>query len=56
MNTTETENAKAKPVCNIALCGKEAEWEVELFGKVEHYCQRHRPAVPEKFFTKLNHA
>ena len=56
MTTTEPEKAPAGPLCGISLCGREAEWEVELFGKVEHYCERHRPAVPEKFLTKLSHA
>jgi len=43
-----------KPVCNLPLCGRPAEWRMEMFGKVEYYCSRHRPAVPEKFMAKVN--
>jgi hypothetical protein len=47
------QNSEAKPVCNIPLCGKEGEWRVEMFGRVEYYCERHRPGVPEKFMEKI---
>ncbi len=53
MTTTEGQNSNSKPICNIPLCGKEADWEVELFGKAEYYCMKHRPGVPEKFMVKL---
>jgi hypothetical protein len=27
-----------------------------MFGKVEYFCERHRPGVPEKFMAKVkNH-
>jgi hypothetical protein len=54
MQAAAQENSDPKPVCNLPLCGKPADWEVEVFGKVEYYCERHRPAIPEKFMTKLN--
>jgi len=47
------QNTEVKPVCNIPLCGRDAEWEVDMFGKVEYYCERHRPGVPEKFMVKV---
>jgi hypothetical protein len=48
-----SQNSDSKPVCNIPLCGRDADWEVELFGKVEYYCMRHKPGVPEQFMTKV---
>ena len=48
------QNSEAKPVCNIPLCGREGEWRVDMFGRVEYYCERHRPGVPEKFMEKMN--
>lgn len=24
-----------------------------MFGRVEYYCERHRPGVPEKFMEKI---
>lgn len=53
MQNAEHENDETRPVCNLPLCGRPAEWEVEMFGKVEYYCERHRPGVPEKFMSKL---
>jgi hypothetical protein len=55
MQATIQENSEAEPVCNVPLCGRLADWEVDMFGKVEYYCERHRPGVPEKFMTKLDH-
>jgi len=52
MGTSEAKDA-GTPTCNIALCGKEAEWRVEMFERVEYYCERHRPGVPEKFLTAV---
>jgi len=49
-------NSETKPICNISLCSREADWEVELFGKPEYYCERHRPSVPETLMTKLKHS
>jgi hypothetical protein len=46
-------NSETKPVCSISLCSREADWKVELFGKPEYYCERHRPGVPETLMTKL---
>jgi len=40
-------------ICNVSLCGHNAEWRVELFDKVEYYCNRHKPSVPETLMTKL---
>jgi len=40
-------------ICNVSLCGRLAEWRVELFDKVEYYCNRHKPSVPETLMTKL---
>jgi len=53
MDTSSTKNSNQPPVCNISLCGKDAEWRVDLFDKVEYYCNRHRPGVPETLMTKL---
>ena len=54
MQVTTPQNPEAKPVCNLPLCGRPADWEVDMFGKVEYFCERHRPGIPEKFMTKLN--
>ena len=48
------QDSDTKPVCSLPLCGRPAEWEMEMFGKVEFYCSRHRPIVPEKFMSKVN--
>jgi len=48
------QNSDSKPVCNLPLCGKPADWQVEMFGKVDYYCERHRPSIPEKFMVKVN--
>ncbi|HUK26927.1 MAG TPA: hypothetical protein VLV31_00770 [Candidatus Acidoferrales bacterium] len=53
MATNAPQNSDSKPVCNIPLCGKEADWEVEMFGKVEYYCMRHRPRVPDQFMARV---
>jgi hypothetical protein len=53
MSTTAAQAPETKPVCNIPLCGREAEWGVDMFGKPEYYCERHRPAVPEKFMNRV---
>jgi hypothetical protein len=45
---------ESKHTCQISLCGKAADWEVDLFDKIEYYCQRHKPAVPERFMRRLN--
>jgi hypothetical protein len=52
--TATSAETEAEPVCNIPLCGRPADWEVEMFGKVEYYCERHRPGIPERFMTKVN--
>ena len=54
--TVQEEESDAKPVCSLPLCGREAEWEVDMFGKVEYFCERHRPGVPEKFMLRVNTA
>jgi hypothetical protein len=54
MASSKQENSDSKPICNIPLCGKDADWEVELFGKVEYYCMRHKPGVPEQFMARLS--
>ena len=41
-------------ICNVSLCGRQAEWRVDLFDKVEYYCNRHKPRVPDTFMTKIN--
>jgi hypothetical protein len=48
------QNSEAKPLCDLPLCGSPADWEVDMFGKVEYFCERHRPGVPEKFMAKLS--
>ncbi|MGA2790007.1 MAG: hypothetical protein ABSF00_04470 [Candidatus Bathyarchaeia archaeon] len=53
MSTAAAQDSETKPLCNIPLCGREADWQVEMFGKVEYYCERHRPGVPEKFMNRL---
>jgi hypothetical protein len=53
MASSESENSESKPVCNVPLCGRDADWEVELFGKVEYYCMRHKPGVPEQFMARV---
>ena len=53
MQATTEQASETKPVCNVPLCGRMADWEVDMFGKVEYYCERHRPGVPEKFMTRL---
>jgi YHS domain-containing protein len=53
MSHNQAPESDSKPVCGLPLCGKEAYWEVELFGKVEYFCERHRPHVPEKFMVKV---
>ena len=50
MSTGEVQSPTT-PTCDIPLCGRDAEWRVEMFEKVEYYCERHRPGVPEKFMT-----
>ena len=55
MQATVREDHESKPMCDLPLCGRPAVWEVDLFGKVEHYCERHRPGIPEKFMTIVNH-
>lgn len=47
--------SEVKPVCSIPLCGREGVWKVDMFGRVEYYCERHRPGVPEKFMEKMNY-
>lgn len=47
------QNSETKPVCNIPLCGNDGEWRVEMFGRADYYCERHRPGVPEKFMEKI---
>jgi len=54
MEVTLEQNSDARPVCNIPLCGRPADWEIDMFGKPEYYCERHRPGVPERFMTKLD--
>jgi len=54
MQSTGQQNSDSKPVCNLPLCGRPAYWEVDMFGKSEYYCERHRPGIPEKFMTKIN--
>jgi hypothetical protein len=56
LNNDAESNSEAKPLCNVSLCGREADWEVELFGKPEYYCERHRPSVPEALMTKIRHS
>lgn len=56
MNGNAAQDSEARPICSISLCGRDAEWEVELFGKTEYYCQRHRPTVPETLMMKLVHS
>ena len=53
MEAMPPQNSEAKPVCNIPLCGRDAEWQVDMFGKLEYYCERHRPGVPEQFMEKV---
>ena len=53
MASAASQNSDSKPVCNIPLCGRDADWEVELFGKVEYYCMRHKPSVPEQFMARV---
>ena len=53
MSTFAAQISEPKPACNIPLCGREAVWEVGMFGKLEYYCERHRPAVPEKFMDRV---
>ena len=53
MASSTSQNSETKPVCNIPLCGRDADLEVELFGKVEYYCMRHKPGVPEQFMVKV---
>lgn len=53
MSATVEQNPQTKAECNLPLCGREADWEVEMFGKVEYYCERHRPGVPEKFMKRV---
>ncbi len=55
MQATIEQSSESKPVCNVPLCGRLADWEVDMFGKVEYYCERHRPGVPEKFMAKVTH-
>ena len=40
-------------LCDISLCGRNAVWKVELFDKIEYYCQRHKPGVPDTLMTRL---
>jgi len=47
------ENEGVIPLCSISLCGREAVWKVELFDKIEYYCQRHKPSVPDTLMAKL---
>ncbi len=54
MTAVVVTNSEGKPVCNIPLCGKDGEWQVDMFGRAEYYCERHRPGVPEKFMEKTN--
>ena len=49
-------NSDLKPVCDLPLCGKDADWEVEMFGRTEYYCMRHRPGVPEKLMNRIRPA
>jgi len=46
----------AKPVCSMSLCGNDAEWQVDFFGKVEYYCMRHKPGLPDTLMTRIKHA
>jgi len=55
MQVAAQQNSEPKPVCNVPLCGKQADWEVDMFGKPEYYCERHRPGIPERFMIKVNH-
>jgi len=52
MGDGTSESSESTPICSIPLCGRDAEWEVEMFGKMEYYCMRHKPGVPEKFMTR----
>ena len=54
MDSGGSQNFESKQLCNIPLCGKDADWEVDLFGKVEYYCMRHKPGVPERFMLRLS--
>ena len=42
-----------EPVCDISLCGRNAVWKVDLFDRIEYYCQRHKPGVPDALMTRL---
>jgi hypothetical protein len=53
-NMDRAKNANGPPMCHIPLCGGDAEWRVELFERVEYYCNRHRPGLPETLMTKVN--
>jgi hypothetical protein len=48
-----SQSSEHEPICNISLCGKVAVWKVDFFDRVEYYCQRHKPGVPEMLMTKL---
>ena len=54
MSANIAQDSEGRPICSISLCGRDAEWEVEMFGKIEYYCQKHRPTVPEAFMVRIN--